>query len=552
MNNASRSMLASLWLVSLLPAGCSSSDNKTVAPPDEQPEDMMDPPAAGRFLLSLGTSKLPLPQGDGDSLTVAVERQNGFEGAVEITAQGLPEGVVAAPITIPEGETEAVLELEAGAKAPHSLPTSVTISGTSAKLHDERELTVTVCGVPGAVDTSFKGGNVMLPVGAGDAYAYAMAAQPDGKVVVVGTSHEHSGDFAVARFERDGDIDTSFGEAGLVMTQVGAGSDVARAVAIDEQGRIVVAGSADGAHGLDFAVVRYLENGQLDASFGEGGKTLVTFGEDSDTAYALALQGDGKIVVGGDSNRGSSQSGLDFALLRLTQDGQPDASFGEAGSTTLSVAQFGGRDSIYALALQEISGEERIVAAGGEGDFTLARFRADGQLDTTFGRQGKLNGLFGSTIGAARALTLTSDNEIVAAGHAQHDFALLKLSTQGALVSEFGAAGKLTTAVSADNWDEAQGVGVQADGKLLVAGWTYEGNSSSGNTALLRYTADGALDERFGDAGIVVAQVAAPSKADQGSALLIQPDDRVPSERLLVAGFASAGLSQFALTRFWR
>ncbi|HEX2871444.1 MAG TPA: hypothetical protein VHP33_09315 [Polyangiaceae bacterium] len=551
MNNASRSMLASLWLVSLLPAGCSSSDDKNVAPPDEQPEEMMDPPAE-RFLLSLGTTKLPLPQGNGDSLTVTVERQNGFEGAVAITAQGLPEGVVAAPLTIPEGETEAVLELEAEAQAPHSLPTSVTISGKSAKLHDERELTVTVCGVPGAVDTSFQGGNVMVPVGAGDAYAYAMAAQPDGKVVVVGTSHEHSGDFAIVRFERDGDLDTAFGDEGLVMTQVGNGSDIARAVAIDEQGRIVVAGTADGAHGLDFAVVRYLGNGQLDASFGKDGKALVTFGEDSDTAYALALQSDGKIVVGGDSNRGSAQSGLDFALLRLTQDGQPDDSFGEAGLTTLSVAQFGGRDSIYALALQEISGEERIVAAGGEGDFTLARFRADGRVDTTFGEQGKLSGVFGSTIGAARALTLTSDNELVAAGHAQHDFALVKLSTEGTLVSGFGKGGKLTTAVSADNWDEAQGVGVQADGKLLVAGWTYEGNSSSGNTALLRYAADGTLDESFGDAGIVVTQVAAPTKADQGSALLIQPDERVPSERLLVAGFASAGLSQFALTRFWR
>ena len=545
-------MLASLWLVSLLPAGCSSSDNKTALPPDEQPEEMVDPPASGRFLLSLDAAKLPLPQGEGDSLTVTVERQNGFEGAVEISAQGLPEGVVAAPLTIPEGETEAVLELRAEAKAPHSLPTTVTISGNSAKLHDERELTLTVCGAPGAVDTSFRGGNVMVPVGAGDAYAYAMAAQPDGKVVVVGTSHEHSGDFAIVRFERDGDIDTSFGDAGLVMTQVGAGADVARAVAIDEQGGIVVAGTADGAHGLDFAVVRYLENGQLDDSFGTGGRTLVTFGEDADTAYAIALQSDGKIVVGGDSNRGSSQSGLDFALLRLTQDGKPDDSFGEAGLTTLSVAQFGGRDSIYALALQEISGEQRVVAAGGEGDFTLARFRESGELDTSFGQQGKLSNLFGSTIGAARALTLTSDNEIVAAGHAQHDFALVKLSTKGTLVDTFGDAGKLTTAVSADNWDEAQGVGVQADGKLLVAGWTYEGNSSSGNTALLRYAAEGTLDESFGDAGIVVAQVAAPSKADQGSALLIQLDDRVPSERLLVAGFASAGLSQFALTRFWR
>src|SRR5690349_7606018 len=103
MNNASRSMLASLWLVSLLPAACSSSDTKTAAVPDDQPEEMMDAPEPGRFLLSLSAERLPLPQGAGDSLTVKVERQNGFEGAVEISAQGLPEGVVARALTIPEG-----------------------------------------------------------------------------------------------------------------------------------------------------------------------------------------------------------------------------------------------------------------------------------------------------------------------------------------------------------------------------------------------------------------------------------------------------------------
>src|SRR6478609_9033293 len=553
MNNLTRSALASLVLVSLFPQlACSGSGSETTASPDPKPGEMT-PPGEGRFLLTLEASKLPVLQGDSATVKVSVERKDGFEGPVEVSAEGLPRGVVAAPLTISADETSAELELSATDSAPHSLPTQVEIHGKSEDLSDSRELSVTVYGPPGSVDTSFQGGKVLVPVGGTDAYAYAMAAQPDGKILVAGTSHDHAGDFTVLRFTRDGELDASFGSAGVVTTEVGPSADVARAIAVDDQGRIVVAGSANGtASGLDFAVVRYLADGKLDEGFGSKGKTIVSFGDDADTAYSLLLQSDGKIVIGGDSSRGSSQTGLDFALLRLDTDGKPDSSFGEAGLVTSSIAKLSARDSIYALALQTIDGEERIVAAGGEGDFMLARFRSDGALDETFGEQGKVAGLFGSTIGAARALSITPEGEIVVAGHAQHDFALAKLRKSGSLDPAFGVDGKVLTAVSKDNWDEAQGLAREADGKLLVAGWTYEGNSSSGNTALLRYDADGALDPSFGQAGIVITEVAAPTKADQGSALLISPDERVPSERILVAGFASVSFSQFALTRFWR
>jgi len=554
MKTTVRLALASLCLISLFPElACSGSDASSGAP-DPGPGEMMDPPAGeGRFLLSLESSKLPVLQGDKARVRVTVERKDGFEGPVDISAEGLPPGVVATSLTIAADETSVELELSAKGSAPHSLPTQVKIHGKAEKLEDSRELTVTVYGPPGSVDTSFQGGKVLVPVGGTDAYAYAMAAQPDGKILVAGTSHDHAGDFTVLRFTRDGELDTSFGSAGVVTTEVGPSADVARAIAVDDQGRIVVAGSANGtASGLDFAVVRYLADGKLDEGFGSKGKTIVSFGDDADTAYSLLLQSDGKIVIGGDSSRGSSQTGLDFALLRLDTDGKPDSSFGEAGLVTSSIAKLSARDSIYALALQTIDGEERIVAAGGEGDFMVARFHADGSLDETFGEQGRLTGLFGSTIGAARALALTPEGEIVVAGHAQHDFALAKLRKSGSLDAAFGVDGKVLTPVSKDNWDEAQGLALESDGKLLVAGWSYEGNSSSGNTALLRYDAEGALDPSFGDAGVVITEVAAATKPDQGSALLISPDERVPSERILVAGYASASFSQFAVTRFWR
>jgi uncharacterized delta-60 repeat protein len=159
--------------------------------------------------------------------------------------------------------------------------------------------------------------------------------------------------------------------------------------------------------------------------------------------------------------------------------------------------------------------------------------------------------LFGSTIGAAHAVAVSDDDELIVAGHAQHNFALAKLALDGTLFEGFGEKGKVVTAVG-DNWNEAHALGLDEAGKILVAGWTYEGNSTSGNTTLARYAKDGVLDESFGDAGIVLTDVAAPSKPDQGSALLISPDERVPSERILVGGYANRGFAQFAVTRFWR
>src|SRR5690606_41681255 len=128
----------------------------------------------------------------------------------------------------------------------------------------------------------------------------------------------------------------------------------------EPQATIAVAGAATGsAPGKDFAVARYLEGGELDTSFGTGGKLTTALGLDADTAYAIAIQPDGKILVGGDSNRGSGQ-GLDFALVRYLPDGTLDAGFGPGGIVFTAIASNGGRDSIYALALQTIRGQPRI------------------------------------------------------------------------------------------------------------------------------------------------------------------------------------------------
>jgi uncharacterized delta-60 repeat protein len=536
-------------------AACSSSDSDPPAneppPPADEPDD--EPPAdEPSFELSLSVDKLPVLQGTSETLEVTVERKNGFEGAIELTQAGLPDGVKFDPVTIEEGEDKVTIELFADDEAPHSLPTSVAITGKSGKLSVSKELTVTVYGPPGSLDTSFEGGIVTVPVGESDDYAYAMAVQPDGKIVLAGRSYENLGDFAVVRLERDGKLDKSFGDGGKVIVDFGEGADVARAVAIQKDGKIVVAGSTDGgATKLDFGLIRLNRNGSLDEGFGDGGKVVTSFSDDADTAYAMLIQEDGKIVVGGDAQGGTSETGLDFALARYNEDGSLDEDFGEGGKVMTPIADGAGRDSIYALSFQEVDGELRIVAVGGEGDFSVARYNEDGSLDIDFGEGGKVSGIYGSSIGAAHAVAVDEKNRVVVAGHSMNDFALVRLTADGELDEKFGDEGRVSTALNEGNWDRAQGLAIEPNGKLVVAGWVYEGNGSAGNFALLRYDASGELDPGFGDEGVVITEVVGPMKRDEATAVLLQTDERVPTVRALVAGWANVSAADFAVARYW-
>jgi len=551
-----RAALAVVLVSTLACSGGGAAD-----PGDPGPTPM---PAAS-FALALSADKLPVLTGDSATIEVTLTRATGFDGAVTLAPAGLPPQATASfsPQTIAAGQTRSTLTVVAPAGTPHSLPTAVTIRGAAGDEQVTKSLTVTITGAPGTLDTSFGGGKVIVPAGTSDDYANAMAVQPDGKIIVAGRAAERLGDFAVVRLERDGTLDTTFGPAtspGKVLTDFAGAAETAYAVAVQPDGKIVVAGtSAVTGSGQDFALARYNADGSLDTGFGPGGtgKLTTAFGADSDTAYALLLQTDGKIVVGGDTSQGSSTTGVDFALARYNTDGTLDTGFGAdgTGKVITSLAAFGARDSIYALALQTVDGEARIVAAGGEGDFTVARYLANGTLDATFGAAGtgKVTALMGSTIGAARAVRLTADDKIVLAGHVSHDFALVRLTSAGIVDAGFGSSGKVVTAVQTSNWDEAQGLAIEADGRIVVAGWAYEGNSSAGNFAVVRYQVDGALDTTFGGTGMVITPVAPGTGRDQGSAVLLQTDDRIPAVRVLVAGQANGSSgSDFAVTRYWR
>src|SRR6266704_2948668 len=282
---------------------------------------------------------------------------------------------------------------------------------------------------PGALDPSFgSGGIVVTDFNSIDDAAFAVAAQPDGKILAAGYvfSSASNYDFALVRYLPDGSLDPSFGTNGKVATDFHGSTDVARAVALQPDGRIVVAGYALRLDGpaFDFALARYNADGSLDATFGTDGRVVTDFSAgggifaNNDGATSAALQSDGKIIVAGASTH--ELTFLDFAMARYNPDGSLDASFANGGRAELSFFNNADVDFISGVALQP---DGKIVVAGvtttATRDFALARYDADGRLDLTFGVNGKVVTDVDNAHNNAFAVALQPDGRIVIAGQVQ-------------------------------------------------------------------------------------------------------------------------------------
>lgn len=347
----------------------------------------------------------------------------------------------------------------------------------------------------GSLDTTFgTGGKVTTPIGSLVDDARALARQPDGKLVAAGYTSNGglgSGDFALVRYNADGSLDTTFGTGGKVTTPIGSETDVALAVVVQPDGKIVAAGRASFGPGSDsdVALARYDSNGSLDATFGTGGIVMTSIGIDHDEAEALVLQSDGKLVAAGKTFDPSV--GTDIALLRYNTDGSLDTTFGTGGIVTTSIDT---SDEATALVVQP---DGKLVVAGGTSgvgspDFILARYDATGSLDGSFGTGGTVRTPIGCCGEYASALVLQADGKLVAAGSAGSgtDFALARYMPNGSLDATFGTGGVVTTSFGGEDYPFA--LAIQADGKLVAAGTTGNGFSGvdSRDFALARYQND--------------------------------------------------------------
>jgi uncharacterized delta-60 repeat protein len=328
----------------------------------------------------------------------------------------------------------------------------------------------------GALDTTFDSDGVLV---FSSIHPSALALQPDGKIVVAGT---HAGDFAVARFEDNGAVDSTFDGDGLATY---APSDTHAAfevggVALQSDGKIVLVGSTDADHALGNGIVaRFNSDGPVDDSFGfSGGTWLPT----PSGATGVAIQVNSKIVVAGwtipDYDGGKPEA---MAVARYLPDGTPDSSFDGDGRLRVMFGQTqsSGGAQPFDVALQP---DGKIIVAGHAGweersDFALARFTSRGKIDTTFSGDGKRRMDFSGAEDEGQAVVIQPNGRIVVAGLAassagsgQPDFALARFWPNGDLDRSFSGNGKQRVRFGSNDQDSAFALARQADGKLVVAG----------------------------------------------------------------------------------
>lgn len=287
---------------------------------------------------------------------------------------------------------------------------NIVAVGSTTGADGRREILVARYTADGAPDEGFaERGRLVLRIGDAGARARAVGVGVDGSVVVAGSAVRGGRErFCVLRLDPTGRLDPGFGEAGIALVEFEEGWGGAWALAMEQEGDLLVAGTVD----ADLAVARYDAGGRLDPDFGDDGLALVDVDGGRDVARAVAVRPDGRVLVAGTTAR---TGGSDFALVRLNARGRPDFAFGQAG---ILRTDLGGVESAHALAVLEDGG---VVVAGqvktdAGADLALVGHLADGRLDPGFGRGGRVRTDLQSRADSAAGLVVQPDGRLVVAG----------------------------------------------------------------------------------------------------------------------------------------
>lgn len=368
-----------------------------------------------------------------------------------------------------------------------------------------------------------------------------------------------------------GDLDPSWGTKGLTRTAVAPeeGADFQNGLVIRSNGSVLVGGSSDmgeGQGGFNFRILGYTKRGVLDLSWGQGGVTATKVSPGTSTDFlqehiwALAAQPDGKIVASGHADEGAGVGGINFALARYTSDGVLDPSFGGDGIVTTAMAPGDNTDRALGVLVQP---DGKIVAIGGarqdaddsqeSTEFALARYNADGTLDSGFGDGGRAYGTL--TGGVPVELVLQPDGKIVVVGQVcvtesgtSCRSAVARYNSDGSPDVSFGGTGVVVTDVIEGFFDSFFDAALQSDGKILGAGPACTG--VSGRTCdflVVRYNADGSLDTSFGGDGIVTLALGPPNHRDVAESIALDPLGRIVAAG---ASGPTGASGNFALARF--
>ncbi len=331
----------------------------------------------------------------------------------------------------------------------------------------------------------------------------AVAIQRDGKIVVassIPTNSAQQDDFDVTRFSADGSLDPTFGVGGMVTTDFGDSSDEVRAILIQSDGHIVVVGQAivKFATTADIAIARYNKDGSLDQSFGAGGKVTTDI-DAIDDGRSVAIQRDGKIVVAGfvEHEAPVPNGVIDrFVVVRYEPNGALDATFGIDG---VAITDFGPEGPAQANSVM-IQNDGKILAAGTVAgsigtleDFAIVRYAPNGMPDHTFGANGVVLSDLGSTADFETAAALQTDGKIVVAGSASDKFAVARYNTNGLQDLTFGTNGvarvDFSTPTIPRTGDELRAMAIQSDGKIVAAGFSISLDTLDEDLVMARFQA---------------------------------------------------------------
>ncbi len=399
-----------------------------------------------------------------------------------------------------------------------------------------------VYAAPGDLDPSFDvDGKVTTTVGTSDA-ARGIAVQDDGKIVVVGSTSPRK--FAVVRYNADGTLDTTFDVDGIVTTTIMANAD-ANAVVL-HNGKIVVGGSATpGGSPHALAVARYNDDGSLDTTFDGDGVASVVIAGGTGFGNALAISTSDKIVIAGSTVGAMS---TDFALARFNDDGSLDTTFDVDGKLTTAVDAMK-TDIAYGVVVAPSGkiiavGEDDFTNGGSGSGWAIVRYNDDGSLDTTFDGDGIKTLTPSGNRNQLRAVALQPDGKIVAAGSvspSEFDVGVVRLNDDGSLDTSFDGDGIASPRIMGSQ-EIGRALAIQPDGKIVVAGGT--GSSVAVNFLVMRFNSDGSLDTTFGTGGVVITDFT--GSTDDGNAIALQPTDG----KIVVAGVANG--NKFGVARYER
>ena len=348
-----------------------------------------------------------------------------------------------------------------------------------------------------ALDQSFgNGGQSVGPLGNEPADLQDMAIQPDGKIIVAGTTgdssslHERG---ALARFDVNGRLDKTFGQGGKVTLSINSERTLFLTVAV-QNGKIAVAGYVLRGFRYDIFVAQFDANGILDQTFGNGGIVLPDLPAGS-ALGSILIDSIGRVVVAGGGN--------EFLVLRYLANGSPDNSFGTAGVKTITFSGPAGASFVTLLP------DSKLLLGGGvhlaTTDLAMARLNSDGTLDGTFGQNGTTTVDFDGDQDYLHDAAVLPDGKIVTVGTSGNGSVfhttLVRFNANGILDQTFGNNGRVVSPAS-DNLDEGQSIALQSDGKILVAAYAYRTFGS--DFIVLRFNQDGSLDSSsFGKNGTV-------------------------------------------------